>query len=100
METRGSFSVLLTRAGAAGDGEVSLAIWGPSSPFKCTLRGYRKLSGDFEGNTVATGYKQVFEGARKITTGLISPGVIGEYDILSCRSSPGEVQYFRVNYDG
>ena len=98
-ETRGSFSVLMARAGSAEDGEVSLAIWGPPTPFKCTIRGYRKLSGDFEGNTVATGYKQVFAGTGKITTGLISPGVIGEYDVLSCRSSAGEVQYFRINYD-
>ncbi len=99
MESRGSFSVLMARAGVADEGEVSLAIWGPNTPFKCTIRGYRKLSGDFDGNTVATGYKQVFQGVRKITTGLISPGVMGEYDILSCRSSPGEVQYFRINYD-
>jgi hypothetical protein len=99
MESRGSFSVLMARAGVADEGEVSLAIWGPNVPFKCTIRGYRKLSGDFDGNTVATGYKKVFQGLRKITTGLLSPGVMGEYDIMSCRSSPGEVQYFRINYD-
>jgi hypothetical protein len=99
MESRGSFSVLMARAGVADEGEVSLAIWGPNTPFKCTIRGYRKLSGDFDGNTVATGYKKVFQGVRKITTGLLSPGVMGEYDIMSCRSSPGEVQYFRINYD-
>ena len=99
LESRGSFTVLMARAGDVEDGEVSLSIWGPATPFKCTIRGYRKLSGDFQGNTVATGYKQVFQGSRKIVTGLISPGVIGEYDILSCRSSPGEVQYFRINYD-
>jgi hypothetical protein len=99
LESRGSFTVLMARAGDAEDGEVSLSIWGPATPFKCTIRGYRKLSGDFQGNTVATGYKQVFKGSQQIVTGLISPGVIGEYDILSCRSSPGEVQYFRINYD-
>uniref|UniRef100_A0A7S0LXE0 Uncharacterized protein n=1 Tax=Cryptomonas curvata TaxID=233186 RepID=A0A7S0LXE0_9CRYP len=99
VESRGSFSVLMARAGVADEGEVSLAIWGPNTPFKCTIRGYRKLSGDFDGNTVATGYKKVFQGVRKITTGLLSPGVMGEYDIMSCRSSPGEVQYFRINYD-
>jgi hypothetical protein len=99
MESRGSFSVLMARAGVADEGEVSLAIWGPNSPFKCTIRGYRKLTGDFDGNKVATGYKKVFQGVRKITTGLLSPGVMGEYDIMTCRSSPGEVQYFRINYD-
>jgi hypothetical protein len=48
---------------------------------------------------VATGYKKVFQGVRKITTGLLAPGVMGEYDILSCESSAGEVEGFRINYE-
>ncbi len=47
---------------------------------------------------MATGYKKVFQGVRRITTGLLSPGAMGEYDILSCRSS-AEVEDFRINYE-
>jgi len=99
METRGSFTVQLARTGYMGDGEVAMSIWGPPSEFKCTLRGYRKLSNDFQGNTVYTGFKKSFVGERKINTGYISPGVTNEYDIMDCRSEvTGETQYFRVSF--
>lgn len=46
-ETRGSFTVRLARAGYMGEGEISLAVYGPDSPFQCSVRGYRTLSADF-----------------------------------------------------
>jgi len=99
METRGSFTVQLARTGYMGDGEIAMAIWGPPSEFKCTVRGYRKLSDDFQGNTVFTGFKKSFVGERKINTGYIPAGVTNEYDLMDCRSEvTGETQYFRVGY--
>jgi len=102
-ETRGSFTARLARTGQGDDedGEVALAIWGPNAPFKCTVRGYRKLSDDFKGDTVFTGFKKSWGGVRRIDTGYISPGVRGEYDVLTCRDDrTGEVQYFRYGYGG
>jgi hypothetical protein len=56
------------------------------TPIKCTIRGYRKLSGDFQGNAISTGYLQSFTSPTgEINTGPISPGVTNEYDILTCR---------------
>ena len=46
-ETRGSFTMRLARAGYMGEGEISLAVYGPDSPFQCSVRGYRTLSADF-----------------------------------------------------
>ncbi len=94
----------MARAGDADKGGASLVISGPNTPFECTIRGYMKKSnGDTRaisnGYAVATGYKKVFQGVRRITTGLLSPGAMGEYDILSCRSSAGEVEDFRLNYE-
>jgi hypothetical protein len=102
MKSRGAFSVLMARAGDAENRKVSFEISGPSTPFTCTIRGYIKKSngnirGVSNGYTVATGYKKVFQGVRKITTGLLAPGVMGEYDILFCESSAGEVEDFRIN---
>jgi hypothetical protein len=69
--------------------QVALAIWGPGWPYKCTIKGYRKLSDDFRGNIVYTGYTRTWESGgpagRRIDTGFISPGVKGEYDIVDCR---------------
>jgi hypothetical protein len=56
------------------------------TPIKCTIRGYRKLAGDFQGNAISTGYVQSFSSPTgEINTGPISPGVTNEYDILTCR---------------
>lgn len=74
-ESRGSFTIRMIRTGLDEDGEVALAIWGPNHPFKCTMRGYRKLSDDFQGNSVYTGFQQKWTGVRRIDTGYISPGV-------------------------
>jgi hypothetical protein len=97
-ESRGSFSVRLAREGRQGEGEVSLAVYGPASPFQCTLRGYRKLSADFGGNSVYTGFERTFSGTRMLATGFLPGGVQGEYDILACRDeTTGEVQYFKYS---
>jgi len=99
METRGSFTVQLARTGYMRDGEVAMSVWGPPSEFKCTIRGYRKLSNDFQGNSVYTGFKKSWVGERKLSTGYISPGVTNEYDIMDCRSEvTGETQYFRISF--
>ena len=99
-ESRGSFTVVSKRSGFDDEGEVQLAIYGPAgSPFSCTLRGYRKLSGDFAGNSVATGFAETYDGEGVATTGPISPGVANEYDILTCRDlADGEVQHFRFSW--
>jgi len=100
-ETRGSFSVVSAPSGFDDEGEVQLAIYGPpKTPIGCKIRGYRKLSGDFQGNVVSTGFLQAFSSAEgEIQTGPISPGVANEYDILTCRDQEtGEVQHFRLSW--
>ena len=58
----------------------------PKTPIGCKIRGYRKLSGDFQGNVISTGFLQKWSSAAgEIQTGPISPGVANEYDILTCR---------------
>jgi len=101
-ESRGSFSVRMARTGADDEGDINLAIYGPNTPYRCSLRGYRMLSADFQGNSVYTGFSQEFDaggGTRELQTGFISPGAANEYDVLTCRDeATGEVQYFRINW--
>jgi hypothetical protein len=52
FETRGSFTVRKSRAGES----FYLRVYGKlNHNIRCTLRGYRDLSGDFTGNTIYTG---------------------------------------------
>jgi hypothetical protein len=52
FETRGSFTVRKSRAGES----FYLRVYGKlNHNMRCTLRGYRDLSGDFTGNTIYTG---------------------------------------------
>ena len=67
---------------------------------RCTLRGYRNLSGDFTGNTIYTGFKKIYVGKSQVQTQHIPRGIVGEFDIMTCRDlGNGEVQYFRIRYD-
>jgi len=85
-ETRGSFSVVSAPSGFDNEGDVQLAIYGPpKTPIGCKIRGYRKLSGDFQGNVISTGFSQSWQSLGQIQTGPISPGVTNEYDIITCR---------------
>lgn len=36
---------------------------------RCTLRGYRNLSGDFTGNTIYTGFKKIYVGKSQVRSG-------------------------------
>lgn len=102
-EVRGSFAVRVF--GAFGQPEIEVTrMWGGEvHAFTCTYRGYRKLTGDFQGNVVMTGFKRVFhsEGEPpKILTGMDIPpsGNPKEFDIMTCRDGfSGEVQYFKLH---
>ena len=84
-ESRGSFSVVMKRTGFDQEGDAHLQIYGPvKTPISCEIRGYRKLSGDFQGNVITTGFVDKFSGEGS-TEASISPGVANEFDILTCR---------------
>ena len=97
FETRGSFTVRKSRAGGA----FYLRVYGKlNHNIRCTLRGYRNLMGDFTGNTIYTGFKKVYVGKSQLHTQHLPRGIVGEFDIMTCRDlSNGEVQYFRIRYD-
>jgi len=99
-ETRGSFSVVSAPSGFDNEGDVQLAIYGPpKTPIGCKIRGYRKLSGDFQGNVISTGFSDSWQSLGEIQTGPISPGVTNEYDIITCRDQKnGETQHFRLSW--
>jgi len=96
FETRGSFTVRKSRAGES----FYLRVYGKlNHNIRCTLRGYRNLMGDFTGNTIYTGFKKIYNGKSQIQTGHIPRGIVGEFDIMTCRDvGNGEVQYFRIRY--
>jgi hypothetical protein len=84
-ESRGSFSVVMKRAGFDQEGDAHLQIYGPvKTPISCEIRGYRKLSGDFQGNVITTGFVDKFSGEGSAEAS-ISPGVANEFDVLTCR---------------
>lgn len=93
FETRGSFTVRKSRAGES----FYLRVYGKlNHNIRCTLRGYRNLMGDFTGNTIYTGFKKIYTGKSQIQTGHVPRGIVGEFDIMTCRDlGNGEVQYFR-----
>eukprot|EP00286_Rhodomonas_abbreviata_P007648 CAMPEP_0181325006 /NCGR_PEP_ID=MMETSP1101-20121128/20679_1 /TAXON_ID=46948 /ORGANISM="Rhodomonas abbreviata, Strain Caron Lab Isolate" /LENGTH=246 /DNA_ID=CAMNT_0023433253 /DNA_START=28 /DNA_END=768 /DNA_ORIENTATION=+ len=97
FETRGTFTVRKSRAGES----FYLRVYGKlNHNIRCTLRGYRNLMGDFTGNTVYTGFKKIYTGKSQLQTGHIPRGIVGEFDIMTCRDlGNGEVQYFRIRYD-
>ncbi|EKX54035.1 hypothetical protein GUITHDRAFT_150128 [Guillardia theta CCMP2712] len=97
FETRGSFTVRKSRAGES----FYLRVYGKlNHNMRCTLRGYRNLMGDFTGNTIYTGFKKIYTGKSQVQTGHIPRGIVGEFDIMTCRDlNNGEVQYFRIRYD-
>lgn len=99
LEIRGSFVVRVMDA----IGSPSLLVERAQSadtPFKCTYRGYRHLSGDYEGNTIYTGYKLAWHShGGTISTGdrIGMSGNPDEFDVMTCRDlATGEVQYFRL----
>jgi hypothetical protein len=48
------------------------------------------------GNTIYTGFKKIYTGKSQLQTGHIPRGIVGEFDIMTCRDlGNGEVQYFR-----
>uniref|UniRef100_A0A7S1DH51 Uncharacterized protein n=1 Tax=Hemiselmis andersenii TaxID=464988 RepID=A0A7S1DH51_HEMAN len=96
FETRGSFTVRKSRAGES----FYLRVYGKlNHNIRCTLRGYRNLSGDFTGNTIYTGFKKIYNGKSQVQTGHVPRGIVGEFDIMTCRDlGNGEVQYFRIRY--
>jgi len=96
FETRGSFTVRQSRAGES----FYLRVYGKlNHNIRCTLRGYRDLMGDFTGNTIYTGFKKIYTGKSQLQTGHIPRGIVGEFDIMTCRDlGNGEVQYFRIRY--
>jgi len=97
FETRGSFTVRKSRAGES----FYLRVYGKlNHNIRCTVRGYRNLMGDFTGNTVYTGFKKIYTGKSQLQTGHIPRGIVGEFDVMTCRDlGNGEVQYFRIRYD-
>jgi len=97
FETRGSFTVRKSRAGES----FYLRVYGKlNHNMRCTLRGYRNLMGDFTGNTIYTGFKKIYVGKSQLHTQHIPRGIVGEFDIMTCRDlGNGEVQYFRIRYD-
>lgn len=96
FETRGSFTIRKSRAGES----FYLRVYGKlNHNIRCTLRGYRNLMGDFTGNTIYTGFKKIYTGKSQLQTGHIPRGIVGEFDIMTCRDlGNGEVQYFRIRY--
>jgi hypothetical protein len=100
-ESRGQFNVVASRSGFDDEGEVQLAVYGPAkTPIRCKIRGFRKLSGDFQGNAIATGFEKSWgSGEGLIQTGPISPGVTNEYDILTCQDEvSGSEENFRLSW--
>ena len=97
VETRGSFTVRKARAGES----FYLRVYGKlNHNIRCTLRGYRNLMGDFTGNTIYTGFKKIYVGKSQVQTQHIPRGIVGEFDIMTCRDlGNGEVQYFSNRYD-
>jgi len=97
FETRGSFTVRKSRAGES----FYLRVYGKlNHNIRCTLRGYRNLMGDFTGNTIYTGFKKIYTGKSQLHTQHVPRGIVGEFDIMTCRDlGNGEVQYFRIRYD-
>eukprot|EP00286_Rhodomonas_abbreviata_P009010 CAMPEP_0181315966 /NCGR_PEP_ID=MMETSP1101-20121128/15648_1 /TAXON_ID=46948 /ORGANISM="Rhodomonas abbreviata, Strain Caron Lab Isolate" /LENGTH=251 /DNA_ID=CAMNT_0023423191 /DNA_START=20 /DNA_END=775 /DNA_ORIENTATION=- len=97
FETRGTFTVRKSRAGES----FYLRVYGKlNHNIRCTLRGYRNLMGDFTGNTIYTGFKKIYTGKSQLHTQHIPRGIVGEFDIMTCRDlGNGEVQYFRIRYD-
>mmetsp|Transcript_36930 Transcript_36930/g.75704 ORF Transcript_36930/g.75704 Transcript_36930/m.75704 type:complete len:436 (+) Transcript_36930:75-1382(+) len=93
VEQRGSFTVRK----ANPYGGIWFRVYGKiNHPIKCTLRGYRKLQDEFQGNTVFTGYKQEWDAKTSISTGVIPPGPPDNFDIMTCRDkATGEVQHFK-----
>eukprot|EP00960_Hanusia_phi_P041082 754824-Hanusia_phi.AAC.2 len=84
FETRGSFTVRKSRAGES----FYLRVYGKlNHNMRCTLRGYRNLSGDFTGNTIYTGFKKIYTGKSQVQTGHVPRGIVGEFDIMTCRWS-------------
>mmetsp|Transcript_40781 Transcript_40781/g.63669 ORF Transcript_40781/g.63669 Transcript_40781/m.63669 type:complete len:109 (+) Transcript_40781:670-996(+) len=79
---------------------VKRTIGGLGHPFKCKYRAYRKLSGDFSGNVVYTGFMRAYSSSGdEILTGMSIPpsGNKNEFDIMTCRDThTGEVQYFKL----
>merc|ERR1711871_1878144 len=76
FETRGSFTVRKYRAANS----FYLMVYGQlNHKFRCILRGYRMLGGEFRGNTVYTGFKRVYSGESQLHTSHIPRGIVGEF---------------------
>ena len=98
----GILLVLQTKTPKPETGEsFYLRVYGKlNHNIRCTLRGYRNLMGDFTGNTIYTGFKKIYTGKSQLHTQHIPRGIVGEFDIMTCRDlGNGEVQYFRIRYD-
>ena len=93
VEKRGSFVARKANPYAG----IIYRIYGKMNhPISCTLKGYRKLDGNFAGNTVYTGYHVTWRGKSSVTSGYVPSGGYGEFDLISCEDErTGEVQHFR-----
>jgi len=94
-EVRGSFAVRVFHAFGQPEVEVTRMPSGPVGPFVCDYRGYRKLTGDFAGNVVQTGFHKEYRSVSgRILTGMeVSPsGDPTVFDVATCRDQyTGEV---------
>lgn len=94
FETRGSITV---RRDLAAENEYFRIYGRINHRIRATLRGYRRLGGEYNNEVIYTGFKRVWGGLSMVQSGHIQRGVEGEFDIITVRDlDTGEVQYFRV----
>mmetsp|Transcript_123033 Transcript_123033/g.184034 ORF Transcript_123033/g.184034 Transcript_123033/m.184034 type:complete len:229 (-) Transcript_123033:75-761(-) len=94
FETRGSITV---RRDLAGENEYFRIYGRINHHLKCTLRGYRRLLGEFNHEVIYTGFKRVWVGQSQIHPPHLQRGQDNEFDVITCRDlDTGEVQYFKV----